>query len=358
MSNRESSLRKAAVLVASLDDDTADEVLAQMSPDQADAVRREVQMLEDLDPEEQQAVIDEFFRIGPLMPEQDPPGLELNDHLAERLALPIDEYVPSEDVPNEPIRAASSRSAAIDRTARQSIANREPFDFLQDFEPAALVPFLEREHPQAIALVLAHLPPESASHVLARLPALVQTDVIRRLMDLEETDPQVLREVEKAVESWLHTRRPRRRRVAGAHTVSAILNSADGSARRQILNNLAVHNRPLAHRLAPPQPAPRRFTFAELCEAGIETLFCVVRAADHQTRVLALAGTSSDLIDAMLDRLEPEEADRLDVALTQLGPMRLADIDRAQERLAEIASQLHADGNLAGVNGTHLTAVA
>src|SRR5207247_2049835 len=124
--------------------------------------------------------------------------------------------------------------------------------------------------------------------------------VIRRLMDLEEADPHALREVERAVEGWLKRRRPIRPRVAGEQTVSAILNSADGSARRQILNNLALHNRPLAHRLTPPQPPPRRFTFLELCRGPIEVLQAIVRAADHETRILALAGTSSELIDDLL----------------------------------------------------------
>jgi hypothetical protein len=56
--------------------------------------------------------------------------------------------------------------------------------------------------------------------------------------------------------------------------------------------------------------------------------------------------------------MRPDEADRLALALDRLGPMRLSDIDHAQERLAEIAGQLYVEGNLAGVNGTHLTAVA
>jgi flagellar motor switch protein FliG len=353
MTNREPSIRKAAVLVASLDVDTADAVLEQMPPEQADAVRREVERLDDLDPAEQKAVIDEFFRIGPLMPEQEPPGLELNDHLARKLALPVDEYVPSYSAAQE-IPAA----AAAKHEARQLDDSREPFDFLDGIEVGVLVPFLEREHPQAIALVLAHLAPEGASSVLAQLPALVQADVIRRLMDSEEADPQVVREVENAVEGWLKKRRPIRRRVAGEQTVSAILNSADGSARRQILNNLAVHNRSLAHRLTPPQPPPRRFTFAELCTGPIEALLAVVRAADHETRILALTGTSPDLTDELLDRMQPEEADRVVAALDNLAPLRLSDIDRAQERLAEIASQLHSEGNLPGVNGMHLIAVA
>jgi flagellar motor switch protein FliG len=368
MSTREPSIRKAAVLIASLDVDTADMLLGQMPPQQADEVRREVLELGELDPVEQKRVIDEFFRIGPLMPEQEPPGLQLDDAVLNRLARPIDEYVPTISSP-----ALEREEPQVDRSyhdhSRQhkfevapsgdhSYSNEPPFSFLHDAEPEALVPLLEREHPQAIALVLAHLPAERAGHVLARLPAAMQTDVIRRLVDMEETDPHVVRDVERAVAAWLNRRQPARRRVAGMEAVSAILNASDGSARRQILNNLATHNRPLAHKLTPPAPPPRQFSFAEVCELPWSALERIIRSADRRCVVLALAGAAADVVQDILDQLRLDEARWLSHRLSHLGPLRLSDIDRAQDDLAELAGQLYADGRLPGLSDSHLTAVA
>src|SRR5262249_51855210 len=157
-------------------------------------------------------------------------------------------------------------------------------------------------------------------NVLARLPAATQTDVVRRLVDLEETDPQVLRDVERAVEASLVRRYPERRRTAGMAAVSAILKASDHTARRQILNNLATHDRPLAHKLTPPAPPPRQFTFAEVCELPMEALVRVVRAADRQTVVMALTGAQNDLVDDLLDQLDAHEADRIANRLSNLGP--------------------------------------
>ena len=214
----------------------------------ADEVRREVLELGELDAIEQKQVIDEFFRIGPMMPEQEPPGLELDDAMLNRLAQPIDEYVPTVSTPPEQLAERPFEFPVLDRPVQSafdkppagedSFDRKPPFHFLHDAEPEALVPLLEREHPQAIALVLAHLPAETAGHVLARLPANMQTDVIRRLVDLEETDPHVVRDVERAVELSLKRRQSPRRRVVGMEAVSAILSASDNSARRQILNNL------------------------------------------------------------------------------------------------------------------------
>jgi flagellar motor switch protein FliG len=270
------------------------------------------------------------------------------------VALPIDEYLPTHATEVESLDNAWPKPSHHESQSEQT---HQPFSFLQETEPGALVPLLEREHPQAIALVLSHLPPELAGHVLSRLPATLQADVVRRLVDLEETDPNVVREVEQAVETWLKKRQPLRRRIAGEAAVSAILNSAEGSARRQILNNLALHNRPLAHRFTPSQPTPRRFTFKQLCNLPIDALVAVVRLSDERSSMLALAGIAAEVVDELLDRLRPDEAERFSHSLAHLGPMRLADIDRAQESLAELASHLHAEGRLPSVDIAHLTAV-
>jgi flagellar motor switch protein FliG len=215
---------------------------------------------------------------------------------------------------------------------------------------------LEREHPQTIALVLAHLPPECAGHVLAHLAARVQTDVIRRLVEFDATDPHVLVEVEHAMIARLESQRLAHHSAAGVAAVAAILHASQPAARRQILNNLAAHDRTLAHRFSPPVPT-RRFTFSEVCQLPLESLVCLVHAADRRTAVLALAGASPELVDELLECLRAEEADWFARRLTNLGPLRLADIDQAQEDIAALASHLIGEGRLNGYTDSHLTAV-
>ena len=181
---------------------------------QAEQVRRAILRLSDVDPAEQNEIIEEFFRIGPLIPQQHPPGIELNDESARRIALPSrksEKAVEPEPSSDEP-----------------------PFRFLHETEFESLTPFLKREHPQTIAVVLSHLPPDRAGELLAQLPATVQVDVIRRLVDLDKADPRVLREVERGLESWLSQQsRDRQRRAAGLVAVSAILTAATGGTRRE-----------------------------------------------------------------------------------------------------------------------------
>jgi flagellar motor switch protein FliG len=321
--NREPSLRKAAVLIASLDADTADILLAQMPSVQAEMVRRELVELGEIDPAEQQAVLDEFFRVGQISSDAEPVERGLDSRI---------------------------------HSARQRSPDETPFSSLAQASPEAVVAVLECEHPQAVALVLAHLPPERASQVLARLPASAQTEAVRRLVDSIQTEPHVVLEVERAIASRLDGAHSVRSSTSGMAALTAILHASQPAARRQILSNLTAHDRRLAHQIAPPPPV-KRFTFSEICQLPLESLTCLVHAADRRTAVLALAGASAELVDELLECLDPDEADWLARRLTNLGPLRLADIDRAQEDLASLASQLLAEGRLAGYSSAHLTAV-
>ncbi len=324
MKFRQHSLRKAAILVASLDRPTADLLLAQMGSLQAEQVRRAILRLSDVEPSEQNEIIEEFFRIGPLIPQQHPPGIELDDELARRIALPS-------------LKAEKAIAPQPEPTS-----DEPPFQFLHETEFESLTPFLKREHPQTIAVVLSHLPPDRAGEVLAQLPATVQVDVIRRLVDLDKADPRVLREVERGLESWLSQQsRDRQRCAAGLVAVSAILTAASGGTRRNILTNLTRHDRTLAGKLR-----PDRFHFANLIELDDATLLVVLKAADPELIVLALAGARAELVQRVTRQLPTEQGRALAKALVHLGPTRLADVEDAQQALADLAVDLEAEGRI------------
>jgi flagellar motor switch protein FliG len=310
-------LRKAAILVASLDQAAADVILDQLGPEQARQVRRLAVELGDLDQQEQQRVIDEFFRVGPLMPEQCPPGIELDDGLARRLALRPPE---EENTYSEP--AAGSRA-------------NEPFRFLREAEADKLARLLGGERPQTIALVLSHLPPQQAGSVLARLQGALQAEVVRRLVDLEETAPEILREVEEALQSRLSQQvQMQRRRAAGLSAVANILQAADGRTGMQILDNLATHDQALAERLGP-QP----FSFDELAGADTRVLAALVRSADRGLLLTALIGAAPDLVERVLGEISPAEAQRIRGQLDHPGPLRLRDVEEARQQIARLAQR-------------------
>src|SRR6185295_1621485 len=187
MKNRQQGRRKAAILLASLDRHEAEALLAQMPAEQADAVREAIGNLGEIDPEEQHEVLEEFFRIGPLVPDREPSGLALDDPTVAQLSISA-----------APADSAQRHSSSFN-VREEAVPT---FRLLEDAPIKTLAGLLEREQPQTIAVVLSHLAPGRAAELLAGLPSLLQAEVARRLVDLEETNADVLREVERGLEAW------------------------------------------------------------------------------------------------------------------------------------------------------------
>ena len=332
--NTDSGIRKAAILVASLDMAGADAILDQLGPEQAARVRRTVVDLGQVDPQEQRRVIDEFHRIGPMVPDRQPPGIELDDRLARKLAAQ----------PNRVFSALtpSENPTARDRAAKTEtgVATAKPFSFLRKAEADKLARTLDGERPQTIALVLSQIPSEQAGCVLAQFSAVLQAEVIQRLVELEETDPEILREVEQALQSRLSVHiGPRRRRVVGMKAVSDILKASGGGIGARILQNLAEYDGTLAERLG-----PRAIEFEELTELDDASLRAIFQAAEPELTFVALVGASPRLIERIARHLSPGEAAMLRHKLDHPGPIRLSDVEDARCRVAETARRLAAEG--------------
>ncbi len=313
-------IRKAALLVAALDPQTAELVLRRMAPEQAESVRSAAAELGEIDASEQRRVIDEFFRIGPMVPCKEPAGIELDGRLAGKLA---------------------PRSRAAGRDDREAPDGEgPPFRFLREAEAERLARVLAAERPQTIAVVLAHMTATQAGEVLGRLAAPLQVEVVRRLVDLEETSPEILREVERGLRSKLSGQVfAERRRVAGPAAVAGILAAAGPGLRGEILGNLAVHDHALAERLGPP-----RMEFHELADMDHASLRAVFNTVEFELMALALTGEAPELVDRILGLLPVAAARSLRAWLDNPRPMRLRDTEEARRRIAAIAQRLVVEG--------------
>jgi flagellar motor switch protein FliG len=311
----QSGLRKAAILVSSLDTGAADTLLEQLTPEQARQVRQFVMDLDRIDGGEQDRVIDEFMRVGPLIPAKAPPGIELDGRLAW---LGMQQGASPEDRAERPHDAA------------------RPFRFLQDAEADKLARVLADERPQTIALVLSHMPHARAGAVLSRLAADLQVEVIHRLMDLEETDPEILHEVETALQARLSEQvEMQRRRVAGIQAVAGILEATEGGVGMEILDNLAARDRSLAERLG-----PRPIEFDDLDDLDDDVLGDLFDTVGRQLLIPALLGAAPRFVDRVLSQFPVAEGDAIRQQLNSPGPIRLRDVEEARRQVAQIARRM------------------
>lgn len=303
-------IRKAAVLVASLDHVSADLLLDQLDGRQADLVRQAVMELDEIDDAERRRVVNEFRGISSLVPDESPAGIELTD-------LP-------------PRRTGQRR--ASDEASESS----RPFGFLHDAENENLVELLNDERPQTVALVLSHLSPERSADVLDHLAPALQVEVVRRLVDLDKTDPQMLREIEDALENRLaRLIDVESRRSAGPQSVARMLDSCDGSVRRRILENIAVEDCSLAERFGRREPS-----FDDVAHCSDAVLAEIYRTVDSEVFEAALLGMSSLLLERFLRCMSPNEAKLARRKLACPGPIRLSDVEEARCEIALLAGQL------------------
>jgi len=365
------SLRKAAVLISTLDASTVDAILQHMSADDAAKVRRAVVELDEIPADEQQEVLAEFLR------EQDAP------HTAPQVDDVALELGPEIEVAaNIPPPSRASEASLPQATTDDSL------DFLAQVEPAVMANLLEREHPQTVAVVVAHLPPQRAAAVLARLPAALSMEALERIAWLDELTPEIRAELARGLRQQLAPH------LSAGHSdpaslarLTAVLEAMDFRQRQRVVLELGERNTLLAHRLGlfpnaetptidRKQAAALRYkldsaatseqsvawsmtnssesnrpeswlSFEQLMQLDDAALRSVFAATDTEIALLALTGAEPRLIDRILRKLPADHAAALRRRLEHPGPIRLRDIEQARAALAAVASRLAHEGTIA-----------
>lgn len=381
-------LRRAAVLIRSLDSDTATLMLSQLSAEEAMAIRAAIRELGTVAPEEQADIAAEFRRTRPAL-KQAASGVELS------LSSPDFADV----VPEQEAVAIHSPSSAERR-----------FEFVAKASTNALVTFLGREHPQTIAVVLAHLSPERAAEILAALPDKLQADTIERLAALGEADPACVIVLERELSAWLAGRGEDRSVLAHRReTVANILAATDAKTRRGILSKLRTHNLVLASQLAderastvshsvnqtvgkedqlalgttrlvstarrsndlkytskqatdtsakiqrglaalrqsiaspeaqpPPTPPLPQIEFDQLVHLDSAGISALLHDVDANVLAVALVGSRDEFIDRICDQMPKRTARAFRRELRRVGPTRLSDVETAQRIVADTAAR-------------------
>lgn len=342
-------LRKAAILIGSLEAKMAKGLLAQMGPERAQAVRQAIMSLGPIDPDEENQVLVEFFRTGPSsQPKKEAPPKPSS--LARKRRQTADE------ADEAYVRKLVERSKEI-KESNEVVEESEnqknvPLGFLRETDTNEIVRILANERPQTIALVLSHLPAEQAAAVLDCFSAKNQTEIVRRLVELEETDPVVLQDIEAAIKSRM--REPvsmTRRRVVGEAAINQILKKGASGISRRILDNLAKHDPNLAQRFLPPTPKPEQkhlgpLSFNDVTLLQRDALKTLIETAGIDLVVLALVGAPESFIERVLETFPNAQATAIRQELENPIPTRLSDVEIAQRQLADLTRVLALSGHL------------
>jgi flagellar motor switch protein FliG len=314
-------IRKAAILLMSLPDDQAAQLLNKLSPKEVEAVSIEIARTNGISGEEQELVIQDFACANPAGLTGRSGGLDVAKNLVER--------------------ALGKGAGATLDNVRQSI-EALPFGFLQKVDAQNLLTFIIDEHPQTIALILSHLPPQQASEIISGLPADRQLSVIRRVANMGQTSPEIIKEVERGLEHRMSSVMSQQfENAGGVSSVAEILNVIDRSTERGLLENLAQEDPDLVEEI-------RRlmFVFEDISKLTNRDIQALLKSVESSQWAMALKGASAELKEKILSNMSKRASDMLREEMEYLGPVRLSNVEQMQQQIVDAVRHLEDSGEI------------
>lgn len=314
-------LRKAAILLTSLPEEQAAQLLAKLNAKQVEAVTIQIAKLGRLTSDEQESVLREFSESSPNSLGGEAGGVEFAKSLVAK--------------------AFGDQAGATLENLRHSI-EALPFHFLKKVDPQNLLTFIMDEHPQTIALILSHLPAGIGAEVVKGLPADRQLAVIRRIAHMGQTNPEVIHEVERGLESRMaNLMNQSFQKAGGVNSVAEILNVADRATGRALMENLAQEDAELVEEI-------RRlmFIFEDLNKLSDKDMQSLFKSIETSQWAMALKGASADLKQKVLGNMSQRAAAMLQEEMEFLGSVRLSEVETVQQQIVDIVRKLEEAGDI------------
>jgi flagellar motor switch protein FliG len=217
-----------------------------------------------------------------------------------------------------------------------------PFDFMRHTDPQQVLGFIQGEHPQTIALILSYLESPQAAMIISGLPAVMQAEVARRIAKMDRITPEVLREVERVLERKLSTVMGQDFTLAGGiDSVVAIINSADRGTERNIMEYLEENDPELAEEIK-----KRLFVFEDIIRLDDRSLQRVLREVEMKELGLALKGATEELRSKFFKNMSKRAAEMLQEDMDYMGPVRVKDVEEAQQKVVNVVRALEEAGEI------------
>ena len=315
-------ITKAAVLLLAVGPENASRVLKRLPAEMVEEVTRELAGLGRVPSRLQSEVVEEFYHLTVASQYAGEGNLEYAKSLLQEALDP---------------QMADRVLAQI-----QTQVQRTPFSFLQRAESENLLTFIQDEHPQTIALIVCHLAHHKASEILVGLPMQKQIEVIKRIANMEQTNPEVIREVEQGLESRLANMLGKSmERAGGVDTVAEILNLADRATEKAIMEGLEAEDPDLVEQI-------RRlmFVFEDILLVNDKGIQAVLKEVDNDELALALKTASEELQAKIFTNMSERAATLIREDMQYMGPVRVSDVESAQQRVVDIVRRLEEAGEV------------
>ncbi len=311
---------KAAILLLSLDEDVASEVMKHMGPTEIQKISAEMTKVEELPKERLETVAGEF-----------------NKEIGTVISVGGSEYV--KNVLTKAL-GQDKADAIIDRVVEG--VEGGGLEALRWMDPKVVGDMIKDEHPQTIAVIISHLEPEHASSVLACLNARLRTDVLLRVATMESISHEAMKELEETIKQQLSGGVAMHNKSLGGVKIAAeILNQMDSTSEGEIISDIEKVNGELAAKIQ-----EQMFVFADLIKADDRGIQELLKEVSSDQLAVALKVADDALKEKIFKNMSERARDMLKEDIDTRGPMKLSEVEAVQQEIIKTARGLEEEGKL------------
>ncbi len=314
--------RRAAILMVLLGDEASSSVFRYLQEDEVQEISREISQLGKIDAEIAEDVLNDFHRMTLAQNCIARGGAEFAKKLLVKAF------------------GAEASKKLLDRLNISMQSAIVGFDSLQKADPAQLSKFIQNEQPQTIALVLAHLNSSQAAALLSSLPTPLRADVVMRMAHLEQISPDIISKITTILEQKLRSLGDfSRESYGGIRAVAELINRLETKAAASILENIENENPTLALSIR-----NLMFVFDDVMLIDDQGMREILQRVDKKTLAVALKGTSEELKDQFFRNMSSRAIEMLKEDIEALGPVKVKDVESAQQMIVAIVRKLDESG--------------
>ncbi len=313
---------KAAMLLISLGPERSAQIFKHLKEEEIEQLTLEIANIRTVSPSEREKVLSEFYEICLAQQYITEGGIGYAKDILEKAM-------------------GAEKTMEIINKLTVSLQVR-PFDFVRKADPSQILNFIQNEHPQTIALILAYLKPSQAATVLSSLPQDKQADVARRIATMDRTSPEIIKEVERVLEKKISSMVTEDfTAVGGIQAIVDVINSVDRGTEKYIMDTLEIEDTDLAEEIR-----KRMFVFEDILSLDNKAIQRFLREVDNAQLALALKGSTDEVQTLIFNNMSKRLVETLKEDLEYMGPVRLKDVEEAQQKIVNVIRKLEDAGEI------------
>ncbi|MCP8689420.1 flagellar motor switch protein FliG [Marinobacterium sedimentorum] len=316
-------IEKAAILLISLGEADAAEVLKHLGPKEVQRIGYAMTRLSNVPQSRVEAVVSDFMHVV-----SDQTGIGINNDRYIRAML------------NQALGEEKAKTL-IDRILMST--NTSGLDTLRWMEARQIAEVIRFEHPQIQAVVIAYLDPDQAAHVLTYFDDRVRLDILMRVSALDQIQPQAMQELNDMFEAQLTGRgsSSQTSTLGGIKATASIMNFIDSSVEAEVMDGIREADEGLASQIA-----DLMFVFDNLLDLDDKGVQVLLREVSTDLLVIALKGADTALQEKIFKNMSKRAAELLRDDLEAKGPVRVSEVETAQKEILTVARRLADDGEI------------